>query len=297
MSGGRAVPTVEWQVQGACNYDCSYCIQSKKHRRGAPTESVLGAVLDGLCSLPGVWEIKMSGGEPFAGRRFLDVVIPRLAASRHAISVLTNLSAPDDDLMRFARLTWSKLRVASVSMHLEHTTVGEFARKALRLRDAMDPNGALVVNGVLVPGRLGEVRRVRDELVARGLKFFPQVMKVKGGIAEYALEERALLDELLGDAPGPREANVAPSYRGRHCLAGVDYFVLTQHGDAYACRTAKRHGEGVLGNLAEGTFARASQGAVCPYSICPCTVPANRGMIAGIGPRASHVQGTAQVRP
>jgi len=30
-------PTIEWQVCGICNYDCSYCIQSKKYRVGHPS--------------------------------------------------------------------------------------------------------------------------------------------------------------------------------------------------------------------------------------------------------------------
>ena len=29
--------TVEWQVCGVCNYDCSYCIQSRKSRVGHPS--------------------------------------------------------------------------------------------------------------------------------------------------------------------------------------------------------------------------------------------------------------------
>ena len=30
-------PTIEWQVCGVCNYDCSYCIQSKVYRVGHPS--------------------------------------------------------------------------------------------------------------------------------------------------------------------------------------------------------------------------------------------------------------------
>ena len=32
-------PTVEWQVCGVCNYDCSYCIQSKASRVGHPSDA------------------------------------------------------------------------------------------------------------------------------------------------------------------------------------------------------------------------------------------------------------------
>ncbi len=59
-------PTVEWQVAGACNYDCSYCIQSKRYRRGRPVAEQLDHAIAAFAALPGTWEIKCSGGEAFA---------------------------------------------------------------------------------------------------------------------------------------------------------------------------------------------------------------------------------------
>ena len=53
-----------------------------------------------------------------------------------------------------------------------------------------------------------------------------------------------------------RKANTAPSYRGRTCWAGVEYFVVDKDGGAWACRTAKRYGEGYLGNIFDGAVAR-----------------------------------------
>ena len=45
-------PTVEWQVAGACNYDCSYCIQSRRYRRGGIDTDRVDAVLDFFAGLP-----------------------------------------------------------------------------------------------------------------------------------------------------------------------------------------------------------------------------------------------------
>ena len=95
---------------------------------------------------------------------------------------------------------------------------------------------------------------------------------------------QGILREVLGEAPGPRQANVAPSYRGRMCWAGVDYFAVDKTGEAWSCRTAKRHGEGHLGNIYDGSLARLAAPSACPWDICPCTVPANRGMIEGVEP-------------
>jgi hypothetical protein len=276
-------PTVEWQVCGVCNYDCSYCIQSKASRVGHPSDEAVERMLAFLVSLPGRWEIKMTGGEPFAWKGFMERVIPALVErSGHTLSVLTNLSAPPAILDRFAALTRGRLGVVSASLHLEHVAAPDFVARARRLRERMDPAARLVVNSVLVPGRLEAVAAARAAVEAAGLHFFPQVMKVGGGVARYDDDEGAELVALLGARPTPREANVAPSYRGRRCWSGVEYLVLTQTGDAWSCRTARRFGEGYLGNAVAGTVRRLEAPAPCPYDICPCTVPANRGMIAGV---------------
>ena len=280
--------TVEWQVAGHCNYDCTYCIQKPSSRIGRPDGDAVASFLDFFERLPGRWEIKMTGGEPFAFKDFLNAIVPGLIArTPHTLSVLTNLSAPLPSLLRFATLTHGRLGIVSASLHLETVTAAEFADKAAAFRDSLAPSGRFVVNSVLVPGRLDAVLAARDVLAARGLRLFPQLMKVGGGLATYGDAEQGALRELLGDAPGPERANVSPSYFGRRCWTGVDYFVLLQDGDAWSCRTARRHRDGYLGNALAGTFALGTEARRCPWAICPCTVPANRGMIEGVGAAAS----------
>jgi len=275
------VRTIEWQVAGACNYDCTYCIQSRKYRRGRPDAAQLDAALDTFAALPGTWEIKCSGGEAFAHRLFLEQAVPGLMArTTHRISVLTNLSASYRDLMRFTALTRGRLDVFSASMHVEYVDPDAFADKAAWFVDQLDPEVRFVVNQVVLPGNEAFAERCRDAVEGRGLRWFPQLYKVRGGVAEYA---PGALDDILGDAPGPRDANLAPSYRGRTCWTGVDYFTVDKDGTAWSCRTAKRHGEGRLGNVFEGRISLRDAPAPCPWTICPCTVPANRGMIEGVG--------------
>src|SRR5690606_13443920 len=127
-------PTVEWQVCGQCNYDCSYCIQSKKYRVGYPSKAELDAALTFLNGLPDTWEVKMTGGEPFASRLFLDHIVPTLARGPHTISTLTNLSAGDKQLRRFAELTAGRLGIVSASLHLEFTDVPTFIERLELLR-------------------------------------------------------------------------------------------------------------------------------------------------------------------
>ncbi len=275
--------TVEWQVCGVCNYDCSYCIQSKPSRVGQPSDDEVGRFLDFFASLDQRWEVKMTGGEPFASKAFMARIVPDLVSrTQHTISVLTNLSAPEAVLDRFSDLTQGRLGIVSASLHLEHVATGDFIRRALRLRERMSPQASLVCNTVLVPGRLEEIARAKAQLENAGLRVFPQVMKTKHGVSEYDADDRRRLVVLTGDQPTPRQANLAPSYRGRRCFTGVDYFVLTQRGEGFSCRTARRFGEGYLGSVLDGTLALRSDPVTCTYDICPCTVPANRGMIEGL---------------
>lgn len=279
--------TIEWQVCGVCNYDCSYCIQSKKSRVGHPSPEDVERLLAFFASLDGRWEIKMSGGEPFAFRGFMDRIIPGLIAmTPHTLSVLTNLSAPPSILERFAALTRGRLGVVSASVHLEFVDTSAFVEKAAAFRRLIDPSARMVINAVLVPGRLDRVREAKEAIEAAGLTFFPQMMKVGGGVFAYDDDDRPRVGGLIGISPGPRRANLAPSYRGRMCWTGVDYFVLTQTGDAWSCRSAKREGQGFLGNVLSGTIELRSRPSPCAYDICPCTVPANRGMIEGVGDAA-----------
>ncbi len=284
--GLTRIPTVEWQVAGACNYDCSYCIQSRKYRRGRPDVAQLGHALDFFAELPGTWEIKCSGGEAFAHPAFLSLIVPGLMErTAHRVSTLTNFSANHRDLMRFVHLTRGRLSVVSASLHLEFEQLDAFVDKADWFVQQLDADVRFVVNQVVLPGREREALDCRDRLEARDIRWFPQLYKVAGGVATYP--DPSLLQEVLGDHPGPKDANVSPSYRGRRCWAGVDYFAVDKTGEAWSCRTAKRHGEGRLGNIYDGSMARWLTASPCPYDICPCTVPANRGMIEGVGPQVN----------
>lgn len=280
-------PLVEWQVLGLCNYDCSYCIQARKHRVGVPTEARIDQALAFLADLPGVWEVKTTGGEPFAFRGFLERVVPGVMATRHDLSTLTNLSPPVPTLQRFAALTHGRLRVVSASLHLEFTAVGAFLDRLDALRAAVAPSTRLVVNAVLVPDKLAEVAAAAAEVQARGHRFFPQLMKVKGGVFAYSPAQMAQVVGIVGDfevAAAARSANLAPAYTGRRCWAGARYLVLTKDGEAFSCRSARRAGEGQLGDLAHGISLHPGPKR-CPYTICPCAPPANRGMIEGVAAR------------
>jgi organic radical activating enzyme len=278
-------PTVEWQVCGACNYDCSYCIQSRRYRVGYPTAAELDAMLDFLADLDGAWEIKMTGGEPFSSKLFLRRIIPRLLETRHTVSLLTNLSVPEKHVARFAEMTRGRLGIVSASLHFEFTDTASFLRRLEVLRAGADANARFVVNCVLAPRHLDEVARAKAEVEAAGLRFFPQLMKVKKAVHAYSPEDMRKVRAIVGDlalAERERSANLAPAYTGRRCWTGAQYFVMLQSGEVWSCRSSRREGHGYLGNAVEGTARQLAGPHACPYTICPCSVPANRGMIEGV---------------
>jgi len=245
------------------------------------------AIIGQFAQLPGEWELKMSGGEPFAFKGFIGSVIPQLVnRTSHFISVLTNFSAPVDVLERFCKLTSGRLRITSASLHPDTACVDEFVDKAIAYRDLRachNPHSSFVVNVVLVPGYVANHLTYREKIETAGLRYFPQLMKIKGGVYPYNDADRKLIEELTGGSHDPRKVNRSPNYNGVHCEAGAWYFTVDQTGEAYSCRTGKRfleiNDQARLGNLVDGTFQLRKRGGPCPYSICPCTVPANRGIV------------------
>ena len=55
---------ISWNMNTSCNYRCGYCTQRFLDDRGR-WASDLPRFLAAFARLPGAWEIKLSGGEPF----------------------------------------------------------------------------------------------------------------------------------------------------------------------------------------------------------------------------------------
>ncbi|MBP9905233.1 MAG: SPASM domain-containing protein, partial [Rhodoferax sp.] len=165
---------------------------------------------------------------------------------------------------------------------LEETSAETFLTKAAAVKQVLSamPKSSFVVNHVVQPGRIGEAAELRRAFEASGLKFYPQLMRINGRPANYGLIDRWKLDRAFADLVGPSGMNRGYSHQGKSCHAGFRYFILHPKGDAYACYPAKRHGENYLGNIYAQTFRLNDGPLACPYAVCPCTVPQNRGMVA-----------------
>jgi len=285
--------TISWNIVGGCNYRCTYCVQKHAPGVGGPDDAALDRALDTLCALgrdepapPGLlaarhgWELKISGGEPFLLKRLPDVA-QRLAAAGHKVSVLTNLSAPLRVLEQFIAAAGAQLRTFSCSLHREEVDEGEFFAKAVAVQQALKPwpKATFVVNSVVVPGQVGEVAKSRARFEGAGIKFYPQLMRKDGEPVEYGDADRAAISDAFDDLDGPAQMNRGYALKGHLCHAGSRYFIIHPKGDAFACYPAKRFGDGHLGNVFDGTLKLWSAPRPCPYEVCPCTVPQNRGII------------------
>jgi len=283
---------VSWNICTVCNYQCSYCVQKKSKKQHNPSSAEIDRFLAQFEKLEGRWEFKISGGEPFMVRE-----LPRVAAGLreggHYVSMLTNLSSSLGRLGAFIDAAAEALRTFSCSLHLEVVGEDAFLEKALKVKALCDryPRSSFVVNSVVAPHLLPRLPLIREKFVDAGIKFYPQLMRIDGKNYCYSGEEWALVERLLGR--GERNAhtvNMGYSFTGLDCLAGTRYFILSSKGEAYRCYPGKRFGDGKLGNMVKGTFALWADGPrPCPYDVCPCTVPINRGMVdSGKGRRIDH---------
>lgn len=276
---GRHVDgVVSWNMNDTCNYRCSYCTQRHMPDRTGSIDDVR-TTLKALASLPGHWEFKLSGGEPFR-QPDLDQIASGLVKMGHSLSIQTNFSADANRLKSFLQASQGALNLFSASLHLEYTTPQSFAEKYEIVRQ-YEPQGLRFhVTSVGVPDRLIQLRdEVAPFFRSLGITFKVQPEKVRGYLRPYTDEERAILLELGGhNLTGEIEHN----FQGRLCHAGANYIVIKSDGTAYRCYPASRVGGrfAKVGSLREG-FQLLDGPRICPYTYCNCTVPIQRGMIEG----------------
>jgi len=274
----------------SCNYRCSYCTQRFIDDRGRWARD-LPRFLAAFARLPGDWEIKLSGGEPFVHPNFLDAVAG-LANIGFTVSVVTNFSMTPGRLEQFLDLVGEHLGVLSCSLHLEYVdihdrpgkrdTVGAFIERAC-FAQARAPTGASVcVTCVATRDNLPQLEQLRTRFEAAGLTFKTQPEKQDREVINYSAHEREALIKLGGHN---LTGAIAPDYGGQPCWAGARYFIVDDRGEAYRCYPARRYRMERLGNLLDGSFRLGPMPAPCRYRYCNCTVPIARGMMPRTGAR------------
>jgi MoaA/NifB/PqqE/SkfB family radical SAM enzyme len=275
---------ISWNMNTSCNYRCSYCTQRFADDRGRWARDV-PRFLRAFAALPGAWEVKLSGGEPFVHPQLLELV-GGLRALGMVVSIVTNFSASRAELLAFLDAAGSSLGVLSCSLHLEYVdatgaggkrdTLDDFLARCRLAQERMRPPASLCVTCVATRANLPLLADLRARFAAAGVTFKVQPEKQDREVIAYAPAERTQLLALGGHN---LTGAIAPDFHGRPCWAGARYFILDDLGDAYRCYPARRYRQEFLGNLLDGSFRLGAEPAVCGYHYCNCTVPIERGMM------------------
>jgi len=270
---------VSWNINTACNYRCSYCTQRFKEDRGRWSRDT-PAFLEAFARLPGRWEIKLSGGEPFVHPTLLEIVAG-LAAQGHRISVVTNFSATRDKLLAFVDAARGRASVFSCSLHLEYVEDLEAFRDKLEWlqneldarHDASLPRPSVNVTTVATRDVLPRL----DALASLfGARFKVQPEKQDRDVVEYDTDARSLL---LKHGGHNLTGEIVHRFAGRPCWSGARYFFLDDVGEAFRCYPARRYQIERMGSFLDPAFNLADAPLPCRYATCNCTVPIARGMM------------------
>jgi hypothetical protein len=273
---------VSWNINTACNYRCSYCTQRFKEDRGRWSRDT-PRFLAAFARLPGRWEIKISGGEPFVHPTLMEIVAG-LAGLGHRVSMVTNFSASRETLGDFVRAAGGRAGVFSCSLHLEYVDdVAAFVDKAVwmsgELRAHADPAlpaPHLCVTSVATRAVLPRLPALAQDFAATGVTFKVQPEKQDRDVIEYDAKETALLLSLGGHNLTGR---LIHGFAGRPCWSGSRYFILDDVGQAFRCYPARRYKIERMGDFLAPEFTLADEPTPCRYATCNCTVPISRGMM------------------
>lgn len=263
---------VSWNMNTTCNYRCTYCTQRFLDDRGRWAQDV-PRFLAGFAALPGPWEVKLSGGEPFRHPLFLDVVAG-LAAQGRFVSVVTNFSAPDDEIDAFVAAAGTSLRTLSCSLHLEYAEPDAFLAKMLRVR--LPAGASIHATAVATKDALPLLGALQRRFADAGAVLKVQPEKQGREVRPYDDDEQ---DELVRLGGHNGTGLVAPDFGGQPCWAGTRYFVVDDRGECFRCYPARRYRVEKMGNLLDGSFRLGDAPAPCRYRYCNCTVPIARRMM------------------
>ena len=278
---------ISWNMNTSCNYRCGYCTQRFLDDRGR-WASDLPRFLAAFARLPGAWEIKLSGGEPFVHPEFLSAV-RGLAELGWTVSVVTNFSAKPDKLAAFLDAAGPRLGVLSASLHLDYVaiddasntprkpdTLTQFIARCQYVLGRLPAGASLCVTCVATHEALPLLPGLADSFKNAGVTFKVQPEKQGRAVVDY---EPAQLRQLVALGGHNLTGQVAPDFGGQPCWAGSRYFIVDDRGEAYRCYPARRYRVERLGNLLDGSFALSAGPTPCRYRYCNCTVPISRGMM------------------
>jgi hypothetical protein len=139
------------------------------------------------------------------------------------------------------------------------------------------PAPSLNVTTVATQSALPRLAELATGFADKGVVFKVQPEKLDGGLVTYTPQEEAQLVQLGGHN---RTGQIAHRFTGQPCWSGRSYFIVDDRGIAYRCYPARRHKMERLGDFLSDSFALYDGPVPCPYPLCYCTVPIERGLMS-----------------
>lgn len=273
-----------------CQYHCAYCSARKDHELESVKMIQPERWVEAFRRTGVRWHLHVTGGEPLLHPWALKLF--PLLSEEHELSLNTNL--PPQPARKIGRLIVPRnLRYIHVGVHPEeraaHGGPGE-------LRDTIDVLTSIghrvfpscVMSPLSFKWLTQEIQRYREDygivLIPKAFRGIVQVgdrrIQYPAGYTDSQCEQfRALVEISYSHYREWIEGVVPtvnpfldqlfvgigfPGFTGKICRAGVDFVRISPTGEVQRC---DRHAP--LGNILDGTFARAERPAPCNDSGCP----------------------------
>lgn len=273
----KDIGIVEWQLSDRCNYNCTYC-STKIHNQYYPKLKKYGNFIKKLRQrLNGKWLVQLGGyGEPFMVPNFLKIT-EKLVSAGFYIGLVTNFSFPEKDFIRFFRLTKDRILCFNASFHLGQIGLEEFINKVKNMDLLVKI--PIEVSIVVCPEKLSELIKVGQKLRQNKIPVIFQTERYNEHYKKYLPHQIKKFRRSSERIYGLTQKN---NFKGLDCSAGINYFILDNNGQAYACHPyrslAKKNSgifleSGYLGNILDGTFRLKTEKIICPADICSCPTP------------------------
>ncbi len=239
-----------------CNHRCLHCYlggETTKANKGYVEQMSTERVLHLLEEMAesGVLELILTGGEPTLHPNF-DDILRRAVELRFAVSVLTNGSRLDDDLVELlASVPLAEVRIPIYGLQEYHEhfvgNPSSFEKTIGALRALQEAGVHVVPTSILTKDNGNELIQLRSFLQEFNLHLnvspliFPTIHRGKAPVKQRGADDG--LDRAFSE--------LGIRLRRHLCVAGVSRFRVTPNGSLHPCEMIPLS----FGNVAQGGFA------------------------------------------
>lgn len=262
-----------WRINYECNFDCIYCWPGS-HGHQELTEVgrlSLDEIISCFEEISKVWEINITGGEPFLYPGFICLL--KLLTKNFKVSINTNLvSEKIHELIN--QIDPNRIIYINCSVHiLEREKIDMklrgFLTKLESLRKAGFPLRLSYVAHPTVLNRMNkDLKFLRKQGFDAKPKIFRGIYNGKQYPEEFSEAERKIIKKYLGDSMDWEILNCKLKFKGKKCLGGCLFFKIDPDGTVHRCSSYQRSNLPSLGNLFRRTFYPFSDASICEQEVC-----------------------------